>query len=96
MTKDEKWMIKDLKDIKEDLEFIRDCHKAPKTMKFVVQKAISRLDVVMGKYSEMQRMLPDIKQTIEVYRNYRKEIDANDTTGFYDDLLTKIQGWENE
>lgn len=43
-----------------------------------------------AKLQEIVKLLPEITQTIEVYRNYRNETDANPTT-YYDDLLTKLE-----
>ena len=52
----------------------------------IIQALLDRNKVIVD-------ILPEIKQTIEVYKNYRNELDANPTE-YYADLLAKIEKWE--
>lgn len=66
-----------------------DCHVTTQDFLLTAYPMESKLRSIVD-------ILPEIKQTIQVYRNYRRDNDGNDTTGYYDDLLAKIEKWENE
>lgn len=81
-------MLNELKEIKEILEDISE--SAPHCE---AKKALSKIDAVIKKSSQMAEMLPEIRDVIEAFQidTYDEDEKAQCET-----LLTKINEWENE